>query len=728
MDTSRRPDLDLATVETLSVKPLTDTLVAQLGHDTRSPYTEMFWTPILGPSTTLALRRFAFALAARGPYQVKVAELGRDLGLGGTGNHSPIRRSLKRLVQFDVATWGGGELAVRTHVPTLAPRRLAHLSPLGIEWSPVRQGMAEPAAFNAAHLSAFSLRRAQVTAAMADHRATSAKAAQVATLVTRAAKSTDHGRRRQLATWWDKATSVRLDPEILAQMLGQPREARIEADRRAEVTAHLLGPDGLTAHSSSFERRDVVRAWAEAAADGAHLAQLESLTDALVAREEVVAIAAGPSGEPRNSTAELMALEAGLIEAARSQRHAGRGMASAEVLHNALADGPDLSYEQVYMVTSLTTSGSGVEIVLGRAGTGKTFALDAARAAWQAGGHRVIGTSLAARAAAELESGSGITSVSLVRLLIDLERPESALAPDSVVVVDEAGMVGTRDLYRLAKLTEAAKAKLVLVGDPRQLCEISAGGAFAALARELGASELTHNRRQEQSWEKHALAELRSGNVVKAVDRYQAAGRINTAPSARAARAAGQRLAGGQGPAGSRRRRCLPRAGARHQGRPAAGTCRSAGSGDWARHPVPVPGVPTAPPASPPPPWAAEAAWLAWAAVTRRWDGVGRQPAKGQAKLAGAPNNGFGPLTKPARARSLNHLLDWCSSPPSVAPALPPGWDSSPSARASCAVGLASIAYGRESHSSMAGLHPLYRHSLTTAGYHFAGVAPGLQL
>lgn len=129
MDTSRRPELDLATVETLSVKPLTDTLVAQLGHDTRSPYTEMFWTPILGPSTTLALRRFAFALAARGPYQVKVAELGRDLGLGGTGNHSPIRRSLKRLVQFDVATWGGGELAVRTHVPTLAPRRLAHLSP-----------------------------------------------------------------------------------------------------------------------------------------------------------------------------------------------------------------------------------------------------------------------------------------------------------------------------------------------------------------------------------------------------------------------------------------------------------------------------------------------------------------------------------------------------------------------------------------------------------------------
>ncbi len=407
---------------------------------------------------------------------------------------------------------------------------------LGLGWSPVSKGLSEPAGFSATQLSAFSNRRHQVVAAMDDHGATSAQAAQVAALATRAAKSTDHDQGRQLATWWATATGVGLDPEDLAGMVGPPRDIALSPEEQVEIRQALLGPNGLTAHSSVFERRDVVRAWAEAAGDGAHLGELESLTDAFLARPEVVALSG--TGEPRYSTAELMALEASLVEVALCQVRLGSATVSYQALTQALEARPSLSEEQAAMVGQLVTSGSGVEVVVGRAGTGKTFALDAARAAWVAGGHRVIGTCLAARAAAELESGSGIASVSLARLLIDLERPESALARDSVVVVDEAGMVGTRDLYRLGRLTEASGAKLVLVGDPHQLSEISAGGAFAALGRQLGASELTQNRRQVQGWEREALAELRAGNLVAAVDRYQAAGRINTAPSAQGARAA----------------------------------------------------------------------------------------------------------------------------------------------------------------------------------------------
>jgi type II secretory ATPase GspE/PulE/Tfp pilus assembly ATPase PilB-like protein len=71
----------------------------------------------------------------------------------------------------------------------------------------------------------------------------------------------------------------------------------------------------------------------------------------------------------------------------------------------ALAARPALSDEQRAMVTGLVTSGAGVEIVVGAAGTGKTFALDAARAAWQASGITVIGAALSARAAAELQAG-----------------------------------------------------------------------------------------------------------------------------------------------------------------------------------------------------------------------------------------------------------------------------------------------------------------------------------
>jgi len=144
---------------------------------------------------------------------------------------------------------------------------------LGIEWSPVRQGMGEPAGFSAAQLSAFSTRRRQVTAAMADHGASSAKAAQVATLATRAAKCTDHDQSRQLTTWWATAERVGLGPEALDAMVGASRDVTKGAEDQAEVTEALVGANGLTAHSSSFERRDVIRAWAEAAGDGAHLAQ-----------------------------------------------------------------------------------------------------------------------------------------------------------------------------------------------------------------------------------------------------------------------------------------------------------------------------------------------------------------------------------------------------------------------------------------------------------------------
>jgi ATP-dependent exoDNAse (exonuclease V) alpha subunit len=177
-------------------------------------------------------------------------------------------------------------------------------------------------------------------------------------------------------------------------------------------------------------------------------------------------------------------------------------------------------------------------VVVGRAGTGKTFALDAARAAWEQAGHPVMGTALAAKAAAGLQDGTGIPSGTLDQLLVDLDRPGplGGLPAAAVVVVDEAGMVGTRKLDRLLTHAARAGAKVVLVGDPRQLPEIDAGGALAALARRLDPIELTTNRRQEQRWEREALDELRHGTVGTAVAAYHRAGRITLARTAATAR------------------------------------------------------------------------------------------------------------------------------------------------------------------------------------------------
>jgi ATP-dependent exoDNAse (exonuclease V) alpha subunit len=208
-----------------------------------------------------------------------------------------------------------------------------------------------------------------------------------------------------------------------------------------------------------------------------------------------------------------------------------RGLASAPALRTALARFPLLSGEQVAMIERLTRSGAGVDVVVGQAGTGKTLALAAARVSWEASGLEVLGTALSARAARNLTDGAGIESRTLAKLLMGIESGSVELGPGHVVVVDEAGMVGTRDLAKMIEMSDATNAKLVLVGDPRQLPEIDAGGTLAALVSRIGATQLTENRRQVDRSERFALSALRQGRAEVALASYEQAGLVHTAPS-----------------------------------------------------------------------------------------------------------------------------------------------------------------------------------------------------
>lgn len=135
--------------------------------------------------------------------------------------------------------------------------------------------------------------------------------------------------------------------------------------------------------------------------------------------------------EPRYSTPELLTRERRTLDGAVARRNDAIAQVDDAVIAAALAHRPTLSDEQRHMITTLTRSGAGVQVVIGKAGSGKTFALDAAREAWQAGGVRVIGCALAARAAAGLQDGTGIPCDTLDRLLADLDRPHMALAAGS---------------------------------------------------------------------------------------------------------------------------------------------------------------------------------------------------------------------------------------------------------------------------------------------------------
>src|SRR5204862_344427 len=139
------------------------------------------------------------------------------------------------------------------------------------------------------------------------------------------------------------------------------------------------------------------------------------------------------------------------------------------------------------------------------------------------------------RAAAELREQAAIETTTIARLKPALEHGH-ALPLRSVLVVDEAGMVGTRDLAELARHADERHAKLVLVGDERQLPEIEAGGAFRVLASRCGALELREVRRQREAWDGNALGALREGRVEEWARSYADADRLVTRSTAAAVR------------------------------------------------------------------------------------------------------------------------------------------------------------------------------------------------
>lgn len=412
---------------------------------------------------------------------------------------------------------------------------------LGVSWGPVRRGVAEIEDVPAGLRRLFSTRRQSIEEHLAEHGQEGPRAAQVALFATRPAKQ-HVGDRDLRRGWWGRARAAGFAPrQILNQVLGGVGPPRAPLVDRETVGAIVLGAGGVTARSSSFDRRALLRAVCEAVPAGAavSVASLRGLATEIVRDDAVVPLVATASADVRRySTADLLATEGSALRSAISRAEERVAVVAPELIEAALGES-GLSRDQEAAVRRLLSSGAGVEVIVGPAGAGKTAALRAAQLAWQAAGVEVRGVALAAIAARTLQSGTGIPSQSLTRLIHAIRRgdPDSGLPPaGGVLVVDEAGMVGTRDLAWLTDVTQQAGVKLVSIGDPAQLPEIDAGGLFAAFTRALPCSTLTGNLRQREPWERAALDLLRDGDVMTALNAYDAAGRLHLLDDAPAAR------------------------------------------------------------------------------------------------------------------------------------------------------------------------------------------------
>ena len=155
--------------------------------------------------------------------------------------------------------------------------------------------------------------------------------------------------------------------------------------------------------------------------------------------------------------------------------------------------------EQQVAVDRLCRQGNAIEVLVGRAGTGKTTTVAAVADSYRTAGWDVIGVAPSARAARELTHGAGIPAHTIPRFLRHVDR--HPLDAQTVVVMDEAGMAALSDLVTVLEAAATARAKVILVGDPRQLPEIGPGGGLAAAIGLLGPQvcELTVNRRQQEN-------------------------------------------------------------------------------------------------------------------------------------------------------------------------------------------------------------------------------------
>ena len=310
--------------------------------------------------------------------------------------------------------------------------------------------------------------------------------------------------------------------DVVAERLAAQAEVR-RVNGAAILEDPSLATEAVTRQQATFTAADVRRWLAGHTADAA---QADACFAKVMAQKTLVPLTPSPRGQKRWTTQEMLDCERRLLRhagelSARQGHAAGAALASSSFS----AAHAGLSAEQQVALAGIVGSGD-IAVLEGYAGSGKSRLLGAARMQWEAQGLRVRGAALAGLAAEGLEASSGIASTTLAAWEARLGAGEGFGRRD-VLVVDEAGMVGTRQLERVLGAAQKAGAKVVLVGDTAQLQAIEAGAPMRAVGQAVGTVRLTDIRRQEEGWQQEASVALAEGQVSAALQAYEDRGHLH---------------------------------------------------------------------------------------------------------------------------------------------------------------------------------------------------------
>jgi len=294
--------------------------------------------------------------------------------------------------------------------------------------------------------------------------------------------------------------------------------------------------DAITRQQATFTVRDLAT-FAFRHSDGKE--QFDQVMGAVRASPELVALGKDGRDQERFTSRDMIVVENRLERAGDELAdRAGHGVADRHrdaAIGAAEGRGLVLSGEQRDAFDHVTGN-AGLASVVGYAGSGKSAMLGVAREAWEREGYTVRGAALSGIAAENLEGGSGIQSRTIASLEHAWGQGREQLGPKDVLVVDEAGMIGSRQMERVLSQARDAGAKVVMVGDPEQLQAIEAGAAFRSITERHGAAEISDVRRQHEDWQKDATRALATGRTGEAVHAYATHGMVHAAETREAAR------------------------------------------------------------------------------------------------------------------------------------------------------------------------------------------------
>ena len=331
--------------------------------------------------------------------------------------------------------------------------------------------------------------------------------------LTRAGKSHDNDPEVRHRRWMGEAEGFVEREELIASMTGH--EVKIDQEAIRELTDRL---DDLPAHlareEAVFRRPDMVEAAAKAAAGLIGPEALKTAIERLRRNPEIERL------EPKKPTAESRAgmvhtevystrhnlgLEQAVKDMAASMAaDAGHGLSEGAVkekVETLLAQDYPLSREQSLAIRHATIKGGRVAVIEGAAGSGKTTTLRPITDLHKEHGYEIVPTAVAWRTAVALGDDCDARAFCVDKLLKLAAKEQVEIGRNTLIVVDEAGMLSTRQAHHILQLSERHRAKVVFAGDTRQQQPVESGPGLRLIRDVAGSVRVDRIRRQKADLE-----------------------------------------------------------------------------------------------------------------------------------------------------------------------------------------------------------------------------------